>query len=83
LTDQQVATLGSEFGDMLSGGTFSLRSAFPEEFDETPLKDLPRLVFHYNRRSAGRLRQLIDRINTFPQHVEDASAKAVPTPAGL
>lgn len=83
LTDQQVATLESEFRDMLSGGTFTLRGAFPEELDEAALKDLPRLAFHYNRRSAGRLRQLIDRINAFPQSAVEAPVSAIPTPAGL
>jgi hypothetical protein len=68
---------------MLSGGTFTLRGAFPEELDEAALKDLPRLAFHYNRRSAGRLRQLIDRINAFPQSAVEAPVSAIPTPAGL
>jgi hypothetical protein len=40
-------------------------------------------VFHYNRRSAGRLRQLIDRINACAQPLETSQLSAVPTPAGL
>ena len=83
LTDEQLSTLNAEFHDMLAGGTFIQRSAFPEEFDEAALKDLPRLVFHYNRRSAGRLRQLIDRINAFSQPLDTARVSAVPAPAGL
>ena len=35
----------------------------PEERDESDLAALPRLVFHFDRRSFGRLRQLIDCIN--------------------
>ena len=35
-----------------------------EELDEPDLKDLPRLTFTSNRRSASRLRQLIDHLNT-------------------
>jgi hypothetical protein len=31
--------------------------------DEPSLRDLPRLVFNFNRRSAGRLRQLINHLN--------------------
>jgi uncharacterized protein (TIGR00730 family) len=83
LTDEQVATLNLEFPDMLAGGTFTQRSAFSEELDEAAVKDLPRLVFHYNRRSAGRLRQLIDRINGFPQSVATPTVSAIPAPAGM
>lgn len=83
LTEDQVVTINSEFRDMLAGGTFTQRTAFPEELDEAALKDLPRLVFHYNRRSAGRLRQLIDRINGFPQSVGTPTVSAMPASAGL
>jgi len=40
-----------------------LSEALPEERDETDLASLPRLVFHFNRRNYGRLRQLVDCIN--------------------
>jgi uncharacterized protein (TIGR00730 family) len=83
LTEDQLATINTEFRDMLVGGTFSQRDSFPEESDEATLRHLPRLVFHSNRRSAGRLRQLIDRINHFPQPAGAASARAVAPPAGL
>jgi uncharacterized protein (TIGR00730 family) len=51
------------FHDILSEGSFTQRQALREERDEVELMDLPRLVFHFNRRSLGRLRQLIDAIN--------------------
>ena len=35
----------------------------PEERDEPLLASLPRLIFHFNRRNYGRLRQLIDCLN--------------------
>jgi hypothetical protein len=38
-------------------------AALPVERDERALKDLPRLVFRFNRREHGRLRQLIDELN--------------------
>ncbi len=63
LSDRQVAEIRTDFADLLAEGSFEQRSALPEELDEPDLQLLPRLVFHYNRRSAGRLRQLIDRIN--------------------
>lgn len=71
LPDERLARLNAEFGDVLADGAFEQREPLPAESDEPALKDLPRLVFHYNRRSAARLRQLIDQIN------------ALPTPAGL
>ncbi len=65
LTEQQLATLNRDFADLLDAGTFEQRAAFPDEADEPELADLPRLTCRYHRRSAGRLRQLIDRINGF------------------
>jgi uncharacterized protein (TIGR00730 family) len=52
-----------EFADVVLAGTFELTVALAAEADETRLADLPRLRFRYNRRSQGRLRQLIDLIN--------------------
>ncbi|MBI5777608.1 MAG: LOG family protein, partial [Nitrospirae bacterium] len=65
LTDGQLDILNTEFADLLDSGTYEQRSAFPNEADEPELLNLPRLVFRFHRRSAGRLRQLIDRINGF------------------
>jgi len=65
LSDDQLTTINQEFSDLLVEGSFEQRGPLPEELDELALKDLPRLVFFFNRRSAGRLRQLIDRINAF------------------
>ena len=61
---EQVENLHSRFADLLSEGTFELRGPLPEELDEPELIGLPRVVFSSNRRSAGRLRQLIDHLNT-------------------
>jgi len=66
LTDEQLAILNHEFLDLLADGSFEQRGCLPAEYDEPSLQCLPRLIFHANRRSAGRLRQLIDRINAFP-----------------
>ena len=82
LTPDQLATLDREFKDLLVEGGFRLHEAYPEESDEPDIASLPRLVFHYNRRSAGRLRQLIDRVNTFPQPVV-AERSAIAPHAGL
>src|SRR6187401_1386635 len=63
ISAEQVAAIHEQFDDLLLEGTFELRGALPEELDEPDLKDLPRLVFASNRRSAARLRQLIDHVN--------------------
>jgi uncharacterized protein (TIGR00730 family) len=59
----QLEEIRQRFADLLSNGTFELRGPLEEELDEPTLRDLPRLVFDFNRRSAGRLRHLISHLN--------------------
>lgn len=63
ISAEQLEHIQQGFGDLLTEGRFELRGALEEELDEPGLKDLPRLVFSFNRRSASRLRQLIDHLN--------------------
>ena len=63
ITPEQLEQLRDRFADLLSDGTFELRGPLAEELDEPALRDLPRLVFNFNRRSTGRLRQLISYLN--------------------
>ncbi|RMH09065.1 MAG: LOG family protein [Nitrospirae bacterium] len=63
LTSGQLAQLHRTFSDLLARGTFVQRGPLPEELDEPALAELPRVVFHYHRRDAGRLRQFIDWLN--------------------
>ena len=59
-----VADLGREFGDLLASGDIVQRDALPEEREQEPeLDGLSRLVFRRVQGRAGRLRQLIDRLN--------------------
>ncbi len=55
--------IGHAFADILVDGGFEVTAALHEERDDPELAELPRLVFHFNRRSLGRLRQLIDCLN--------------------
>ena len=64
LTDKTMAKIGHDFADILLGGTFEQSDALPEEKNEPTLAHLPRLKFHFDRHAIGRLRQLIDTINT-------------------
>ena len=63
LTEQQLAELTSGFGDILKSGDFEQRGPFEAESNEPELDHLSRLAFHFNRRSHGRLRMMIDQIN--------------------
>jgi uncharacterized protein (TIGR00730 family) len=65
-TPKLLDTINAGFSDILSGGDFTLGGPLNEERDEPDLKTLPRLIFRFNRRSLGRLRQLIDLLNTGP-----------------
>jgi uncharacterized protein (TIGR00730 family) len=61
LPNEALAHIRGEFADVLDGGTIEQCRALPEENGE--LADLPRLMLQFNRRSLGRLRQMLDYIN--------------------
>lgn len=65
LSGEHLERIQDRFADILVSGTFQQRGPFPEEAGEPELADLPRLVFHFNRRNLGRLRMLINSINHF------------------
>jgi hypothetical protein len=58
-----IERINDNFADILVDGRFATSEALADERDEPALIALPRLVFHFNRRSLGRLRQLVDFIN--------------------
>jgi uncharacterized protein (TIGR00730 family) len=66
MSAEELAVINDRFSDLLESGVFEQRDSLPEELDEPALKDFPRLVFLHNRRSASRLRQLIDHLNHLP-----------------
>jgi len=63
LTDERLSQINDTFSDILVDGSFERSEALQEEQSETDIIDLPRLVFHFDRRGLGRLRMLIDFIN--------------------
>jgi uncharacterized protein (TIGR00730 family) len=63
LAEARLNSLQQEFGDILADGQFRQESVVAGESPRPELAALSRLVFHFNRRSLGRLRQLIDAIN--------------------
>lgn len=63
IPQELIDDLEEEFADILLDDKIVASAALPEERDEPLLAELPRLVLRFNRRSLGRLRQLIDSIN--------------------
>jgi uncharacterized protein (TIGR00730 family) len=61
-----LESINTKFADILVAGRFQVGEALAEEHDDPDLADLPRLIFQFNRRNYGRLRQLIDCINCEP-----------------
>jgi len=62
LPEGALSHLQKEFADIVTTGTIEASAALPEEEDDVP--DKPRLVMKFNRRSHGRLRQMVDYLNT-------------------
>lgn len=66
LDSEQVATLESEFSEIIEAGShLQITRALPEEHDQPDLLDLPRLVFRFDRRNYGLLKAFIRRLNAF------------------
>ena len=81
LDQEHLAQLNTTFTDLLVSGQFTQSPALPEERDEPDLSELPRLVFRYNRRDAGRLRQLINWLNATPFQSHSAQSHCPPSVA--
>jgi hypothetical protein len=57
--------LNDDFGDIISGEKFHAIKATPQEREDGDFPDLARIAFGFDRRQYGRLRQLIDVLNSF------------------
>jgi len=67
LPDSDITELNDAFQDLIESGKISKTSALPEEEDEPDLRMKPRIAFFYNRKSAGRLNEMILMINRLGQ----------------
>ncbi|MCL4491811.1 MAG: TIGR00730 family Rossman fold protein [Nitrospirae bacterium] len=66
IAPQAVQELSKQFSDILMpGGDICLSCPLPAEADEIETAELPRLVVDFNRKDFGRLRTLIDAINSY------------------
>lgn len=61
---EALEAIQTRFADLLLSGQFAVSGPLPEERDDPSVADYARLVFRFNRRSYGRLRQLLDWLNT-------------------
>ncbi len=58
-----IQALNDEFGDIVVSGTIEAIGITEHETRDSDHPDLERIMFHFNRRDVGRLRQLVDRLN--------------------
>ncbi len=77
-TDDQLAALTEEFRDITVAGEVRRSPALPEEAREEETRHLPRIAFKFNRMNYGRLRLLIDRINSWAPAGRTAEAPPAP-----
>ena len=62
--EQLMERLNDEFGDVLESGKIETCEAHKLEADDEHLRDLPRISFDFNRRAVGRLRAMVDLLNS-------------------
>ncbi len=63
LSPQQLDELNQQFAHILASGSIQQTTALKAEMNEPELSELPRLVLHFDRKSLGELRRLIDAVN--------------------
>lgn len=69
LLDNHVRKLNEAFRDLVESGEITKTSALHAEEDEPALLSKPRLAFVYNKKSAGRLNEMILMINQLGQTI--------------
>ncbi|MEW6158646.1 MAG: LOG family protein [Verrucomicrobiota bacterium] len=63
-SDSAIASLNEDYSDIVAGERIQRIEATPDEREDKDVPDLPRIAFGFDRRQYGRLRQLIDTLNT-------------------
>jgi uncharacterized protein (TIGR00730 family) len=59
-----IEAMNEDFADIISGSPIKAVEPTPEELADNDVVDLPRIAFGFNRRDYGRLRHLIDLLNS-------------------
>jgi hypothetical protein len=60
-----IEALNADFADIVMGEKFRVLEPTPDEREDNDRLDLPRIGFGFDRRQYGRLRQLIDVLNSY------------------
>ncbi|MDB6015851.1 MAG: hypothetical protein JWR19_340 [Pedosphaera sp.] len=63
-SEPAIEAMNEDFADIITGPKISVIEATPEERAADDMVDSPRIAFGFNRRDYGRLRQLIDVLNS-------------------
>ena len=63
-TEPALEAMNEDFADIITGPSIKRIEATPEEREDTDHIEMPRIAFGFNRRDYGRLRQLIDVLNS-------------------
>jgi hypothetical protein len=64
-SETAIAGLNEDFADIITAGEIRPTEATPEEKEDNQYVHLPRIVFEFNKRDYGKLRQMIDVLNGF------------------
>jgi uncharacterized protein (TIGR00730 family) len=63
-SDSAIQAMNEDFADINAGPPIKRIKPTPEERDDNDHVELPRIAFNFNRKDYGRLRQLIDVLNS-------------------
>ena len=74
-TEEELDTLNTEFPDILESGKIEACERLEQEEDHDADQQA-RITMHFNRRDAGRLRLLINRLNSFVTERESSAVEA-------
>ena len=64
-SESAIEGLNQDFADIITGEPIHVIEPTPEEQEESQCLELPRIAFGFNRKDYGRLRQMIDVLNSF------------------
>lgn len=68
--EEQLAELNEMFSDIVVEGTIDVIGATPQEIRDEDSLDAHRITFQFDRRQFGRLRQLLDQLNSYTETPE-------------
>ena len=63
-SESALAAINEDFADIINGAPIKVIKPTPEETEDNDRLDMARIAFGFNRRDYGRLRQLIDVLNS-------------------